>query len=145
MDRTAYVLNRKYIQYIVSKPVKRYTMTNIKYNLDNRHVLSTSPEILANTFLENRGTIPQSTTRVITYSIAESHSWSETVGVEVGVEFSITTSVPLVASKSVSHAQFALLSNTIKVEIKHYSYHVLATLSVFNYVIEPPRMLKVGL
>ena len=91
MDRTAYVLNRKYIQYIVSKPVKRYTMTSIKYNLDNRHVLSTSPEILANTFLENRGTIPQSTTRVITYSIAESHSWSETVGVEVGVEFSITT------------------------------------------------------
>ena len=114
MDRTAYVLNIKYIQYIVSKPVKRYTMTNIKYNLDNRHVLSTSPETLANTFLENRGTTPQSTTRVITYSVAESHSWSETVGVEVGVEFSITTSVPLVASKSVSHAQFALLYNTIR-------------------------------
>ena len=114
MDRTAYVLNTKYIQYIVSKPVKRYTMTNVNYNLDNRHVLSTSPEILANTFLENKGTTPQSSTRVITYSVTESHSWSETVGVEVGVEFSITTSVPLVASKSVSHTQFALLYNTIR-------------------------------
>ena len=104
MDRTAYVLNRKYIQYIVSKPVKRYTMTNVNYNLDNRKVLSTSPESLANTFLVNKGTTPQTATRVITYSVSESHSWSATVGIAIGVEFSITTKVPLVASKSVSHA-----------------------------------------
>ena len=77
------------------------------------------------------------------------------MGVAVGVEISITTGVPLLA---VSHAQFALLYNTInksehnacvavtgRNQIKHYSYHVLTTLCVFIYVIEPPRMLKVGL
>ena len=145
MDRRAYVLNRKYIQYIVSKPVKRYTMTNVKYNLDNRNVLSTSPAILANTFFENGGTTPQISTRVITYSVSESHTWTETAGVEVGVEVSITAGIPEVSSKSVSHAQFALLYNTIKVEINYYSYHILTTLCVCNYVIEPPSMLKVGL
>ena len=105
-------------------------MSNTIWIIDCQ-VLSKSPEILTNTFLENRGTTPQSTTRVITYSVSESHSWSETVGVAVGVEISITTGVPLLA---VSHAQFALLYNTInksehnacvavtgRNQIKHYS------------------------
>ena len=105
MDHTAYVLNSKHIQYIVSK---NYTLTNIHYDLDNRHILSSRPEVLANTILINKGTTPQSTTRVISYSKEESHSWSKSVGLEIGIEVSFNAKVPLVTEKSVKYTVYTL-------------------------------------
>ena len=106
MDRTAYVLNSTSTQYIVTKPVKRYILKDISYKIDNRQLLSQKPEVLATTSLTNEGlTLTDSATRVVSYSYQETHSWSQTFGLEIGVSATVTAGVPEVSSASVCFIQ----------------------------------------
>lgn len=102
MDRTAYVLNSTSTQYIVTKPVKRYILKDISYKIDSRQLLSQTPDILATTSLTNEGfTLTDSVTRVVSYSYAETHTWSQTLGLEIGISATVTAGVPEVSSSSV--------------------------------------------
>jgi hypothetical protein len=101
MDRTAYVLNRSYVKYIVSKPVSRYLLNSISYKLDQRDILSQTPEVIGHTTACNLGDTVGTATRTIEYSYEETHSWSTTEGLEIGVSITVTAGVPEVFSGSV--------------------------------------------
>lgn len=105
MVATPYVLNTDFIQYIVSRPVKRYILNDISYMLDDRRLLSQEPQVLARTTLINNGATSQMVSQTITYSYQEIHSWSITLGLEIGVSATVTAGVPMVASTSVSILQ----------------------------------------
>ena len=105
MVATPYVLNTDFIQYIVSRPVTRYILNDISYMLDDRQLLSQEPQVLARTSLINNGVTSQMVSRTITYSYQETHSWSTTFGLEVGVSATVTAGVPMVATTSVSISQ----------------------------------------
>ena len=95
MNHRAYVLKRDFIQYIVSRPVSRYILTDIIYKIDDRKILNQEPEVLKRTKLINRGTTSQKITRVVDYSYMETHTWSATAGLEIGVSTTVEASVPL--------------------------------------------------
>ena len=104
MDRTAYVLNPTNIQYIISKPVQHYYLTNIVYNFDARQILSQEPQVLTRTELKNNvSDVVQELSRKISYDYQETYTWSHTVGLELGVSITVTAGVPQVASTSVSN------------------------------------------
>ena len=117
MDRTAYVLNLDYVQYVTSKPVKRYILTSLQYMLENYNVLSQEPEVLARTIIFNHGDTEQVVTRSIEYSYEETYSWDETSGLEVGVEISVTAGVPEVFSGSVSYVASYYVHRTTQISI----------------------------
>ena len=87
-DRTAYVLNSSAIQYIVT----RYVIDNIDYMIDDREILL---EPRPRTTFINNGSISQQVTREVEYSYEQSHSWSTTFWLEIGVEATVTAGVPL--------------------------------------------------
>lgn len=101
MDRTAYVLNPAFVQYIVSKPVKRYYLNEISYDINSRDIVDIEPEILARTMLINTGDTPQQASREITFSYEEKYSWTTTVGLEVGVSITVSAGVPKLISSEV--------------------------------------------
>ena len=113
MDRTAYVLNPAYVQYIVSKPVKRYFLSSIIYEIDDRDVLSQEPETLARTTLINNGASEQEISRTITYHYEESYSWSHTAGLEIGVSITVEAGIPDLFSTSVSAGIIIIQNNNI--------------------------------
>lgn len=102
MNRNPTVLDPKYVNYVVGKPAKRYILTNVQYLLDDRDLLNQAPEVLATTTVINRGSIEQETTRAISYTYEESFSWSDSIGLEVGVSTEITAGVPLIGEATVS-------------------------------------------
>ena len=102
MDRTPYVLNADVVQYLVARPVKRYIITDIVYNIDEHQVLDNVPDVLARTNLINKGTTSQTVNRDIGYSYTESHTWSATAGLEIGISTTVTAGIPAIASGSVS-------------------------------------------
>ena len=101
MDRTAYVLKPDYVKYIVSKPVRRYLLNSISYKLDQRNILSQTPEIIGHTTGCNLGDTVGMATRSIEYSYEETFTWSTTEGLEIGVSITVTAGVPEVFSGSV--------------------------------------------
>ena len=102
MDRTPYVLNPNYVQYVVSKPVQRYILNSLSYKIDDHQVLSQEPEVLARTVVFNYGDTEQTVSRTIEYGYEETHSWDETMGLEVGVEITVEAGVPELLTGSVS-------------------------------------------
>ena len=102
MDLKPYVLKAENVQYVAGKPATKYVLQNVVYLFDDRDTLESSPEELAHTIIENRGTTEQTATRTIEYSYEESHDWSEGYGLEIGIETSVTAKVPDVASATVS-------------------------------------------
>ena len=102
MDRTAYVLNSSIVQYIVGKPAKKYILQNVQYLFDDRKVVSNTPEQLARTIVENRGSTEQKATRTIEYTYEQTSDWSVSAGIEIGVSASVTAGIPDVASATVS-------------------------------------------
>ena len=102
MDRTAYVLDVDYVQYIFSKPVKRYILNSLSYIIDRYEVLSEDPEVVARTVIYNHGNTEQTVSRTIEYGYEETRSWDETSGLEVGVEISVTAGITEVISATVS-------------------------------------------
>ncbi len=102
MDRTAYVLKASVIQYIQGKPATKYILQNVQYLFDDRNVLSNNPEQLARTIVENRGSSEQTVTRSISYTYEETNDWSIEIGLEIGIETSVTAGIPDIASATVS-------------------------------------------
>ena len=102
MNRTPYVFDPRYVNYVVGKPAKKYIITNIEYLLDQRDVLNQDPEVLATTNLINRGSTEQELTRELSYTVEESVSWSNTVSLEVGIETEVKTGIPVIAEGKVS-------------------------------------------
>ena len=113
MDRTAYVLNPTYIQYIISKPVQHYYLTNIVYKIDARQILSQEPQILARTTLINNGGLIQEVWRKVTYTYEETYTWSNTVGLEIGISVTVTAGVPQLASSLVNMIYGPNLTNFV--------------------------------
>lgn len=101
MDKTAYVLISTHVQYVVGKPATKYYLTNVVYDFDDSQILSSTPETLARTIIENQGETEQSATRSLEYSYEEEHDWSKEYGLEVGVESSVTAGIPDIAESSV--------------------------------------------
>ena len=93
MVATPYVLNTDTIHF------------DISYMLDDRRLLSQEPQVLARTTLINNGVTSQMVFRTITYSYQETHSWSTTFGLEVGVSATVTAGVPMATTASVSISQ----------------------------------------
>ncbi len=105
MDRTAYVLKASVIQYIQGKPATKYILQNLQYLFEDKISQAASVEQLARTIVENNGANEQSVVREIGYSYEETHDWSSTIGLEVGIEVTVTAGIPDVASASVSHIE----------------------------------------
>ncbi len=103
MDRTAYVLKASVIQYIVGKPATKYILTNVEYLFDDRRILSNSPKELKRTVVDNKGITIATAKRSVTYTYQETHDWSSSLGLEIGVSTSVTAGVPTVASGTVSY------------------------------------------
>ena len=130
MDRTPYVLNPAYIQYIISKPVQHYYLTNLEYKIDARQILGQEPQVLARTTLINNAGLVQEVSRQITYSYEETYTWSHTTGLEIGVSITVTAGVPQLASTSVS--MFYCISNCkwCKIWPQLLLFHLQVTTSV---------------
>lgn len=102
MDTGAYVLKPELVYYVTGKPVKRYILRNVQYLLDDRELVSSEPDILLRTVVENEGDVQQTVDREFTYAYTEEYSWGSSVGLEVSVETTVEAGVPLLASESVS-------------------------------------------
>lgn len=102
IDVTAYVLNPDFVKYVVGKPVQQYILTDVKYTFDDRTKAEKEPENFARTSVDNKGDTEQTITRVVTYTIQETYSWSNIVGIEVGVEAEISAGIPFLAEKKVN-------------------------------------------
>ena len=77
MDRDAYVLKSEIVQYVIGQPATKYVLQNVEYLFDDRKSEDSSPEELARTIVENRGTTEQTSVRSIEYSYEETHDWSK--------------------------------------------------------------------
>ncbi len=104
MDRTAYVLKASVIQYIQGKPDTKYILQNVQYNFSDKISDAKSAQ-LARTIVENNSINQQSAVRDIGFTYEETKDWSASVGLEVGIEVSVTAGVPDVASATVSHIE----------------------------------------
>lgn len=102
MNVLPYVLNPDVIKYIVGKPPQSYILQNINYHFDDRKLVNSEPENIARTVIVNQGTTEQTSTRELTYQYDESYSWSHSAGLEIGVETTISSGIPLIASSGVS-------------------------------------------
>ena len=101
MDRPAYVLKSSIVQYIQGKPATKYILQNVQYLFYYRNILSNTPEQLARTIAENRGSSEQTVTRSISYTYEQTNDWSISIG-ESGIETTVIAGIPDVASGSVS-------------------------------------------
>ena len=120
MDRTPYVLNPDYVQYVTSKPVKRYIMNSLSYELDDYQVFGPELEILARTVVYNYGDTEQVVVRTIEYGYEETHSWDETKGLEIGVEISVEAGIPELLTSTVglmSKLKLIALVDTIIINV----------------------------
>jgi len=102
MNTGAFVLIPEQVNFVTGKPAKRYILQSVQYLMDDRQIANNEPETIQRTIIENRGDSEQSATREVEYSYEESYSWSNTVGLEVGVAMTVTAGVPLVGSSEVT-------------------------------------------
>ena len=106
---SCYVLRSKYVQYVVGQPATSYVLLDVEYFFDDRQTLSSTPEELARTIVENKGSTEQTATRSIEYSYEETHDWSQEYGLEIGVETSVTAGIPDIAEASVSPIEIEII------------------------------------
>lgn len=90
-----YFLNTQFVTYWKEKPVEKIFMFNLKYNL-NAEKKVTSPVKMSATTVENFSDQIASVSRTITFSIAESSSFTFIQAIELGISMEIEAGLPLV-------------------------------------------------
>ncbi|PIK55310.1 hypothetical protein BSL78_07782 [Apostichopus japonicus] len=111
MNVLPYVLNPSITNYVIGKPAKQYILQSIRYLFNDRTIVSTEPDNIARTVVVNEGLTEQQATRELDYSFDETYSWGNTAGLEIGVETTISTGVPLIASGGVTVSTTASYSH----------------------------------
>lgn len=101
MRETPYVLNPKFINYLVGKPAASYRLTNVKYDLDAYTLGEQSMEELKVIDVENQGSTVQKVSRTEGYEYTEETSWNNHVGGEIGVTMTVSAGIPFFAKTEV--------------------------------------------
>eukprot|EP00918_Siedleckia_nematoides_P062106 GHVU01135478.1.p1 GENE.GHVU01135478.1~~GHVU01135478.1.p1 ORF type:complete len:585 (+),score=34.59 GHVU01135478.1:41-1795(+) len=102
MDRTAYVLIGSKTIYVANKPVKRYIIEDITYDIKNPTIISRELSTMATQTVVNHGATPQKSSVTLTGSWSKSSSWTHTVGFEIGVSVTTKAGIPLIGSSEVT-------------------------------------------
>ena len=89
MVKTEFCLKSRIANYRAEKPITKQFMTDIQYDMDNL-MQTAKPAELETVTIENRGGIPQTISREISYTTTKTESNSKTSGTSTTVEVEVT-------------------------------------------------------
>jgi hypothetical protein len=92
-----YFLSKNFHTYWAEKPIEKIFMYNVKYDL-NAEKQQTSPVKMSPTIVENFSDQRQKVTRTISYSVAESSSFTFSQAIQLGISVEITAGSPLIGA-----------------------------------------------
>ena len=92
---TPYFLSKEFHTYWAEKPIEKIFMYNVKYDIDAEKQQS-SPVKMSPTIVENSSSQQQKVIRTISYSIAESSSFTFSQAIQLGIAVEISGGVPLI-------------------------------------------------
>lgn len=98
------VLKAELVNFVTGKPVSSYTIQDVRYHFDDTNIVANEPESLARTTVVNTRSSEMKASRTMEYSYEEVKTWELAAGLEVSVETTFSTGVPLVAGGKVSEA-----------------------------------------
>ena len=90
-----YFLKKESHTYWAEKPVEKMIMYNVQYDLESEKQ-QTAPVKVSPTIVDNNSDIQQSVARTISYSIAESSSFTFSQAIQLGIAMEITAGSPLI-------------------------------------------------
>lgn len=102
MDKNAYVLNKKMIYFLKTRPAVRYVLKDVKYSFDDRQVVGRQSETLLRAIVENKKSSDETLERAFSYNWTQFHTWSGTADLEVGVQLDIKSGIPCLEKGKVS-------------------------------------------
>ncbi|KAL5272547.1 hypothetical protein ACHWQZ_G000674 [Mnemiopsis leidyi] len=90
-----YLLKKEFINYWAEKPIEKIFMYNVKYDLESERQ-QTAPVKMSPTVVENHSDVDQTVTREITYSVAETSSFTFSQSIQLGIAVEITAGSPII-------------------------------------------------
>ena len=91
--RSEYCLKSNIANYLAEKPISKAFMTDVVFDMENM-ISTTKTGQLEMTMVQNRGSIPQTVTREITYTVVTSESFATSAAIALDVSVEITMQIP---------------------------------------------------
>jgi hypothetical protein len=94
-----YFLRKDAHNYYAEKPIEKIEMFNVQYNLAAEKQ-QTAPAKMSPTVIENHSDLEQAVSRTITFSTAESSTFTFSQAIQVGVAVELTAGLPAIGISS---------------------------------------------
>jgi hypothetical protein len=94
-----YFLNTDFVSYWAEKPIEKILMYNVKYDL-TKEKQQTAPSKTSPTVMENPTDRDTKASRTLTYTVAESSTFTFSQAIAIGIAVEFTAGIPLISHKT---------------------------------------------